>query len=262
MSERSVLDSNLGKFLANVDIPLVPDFAERKIDKRLLQLMATDDHFLKVFSFLERGGWYAADSFLDWMRKYMDRGQDQDRPRQYSKMSFAELHEATGRELTLIAADTSGARMLVLNRNTAPGCPVVWAARMSMSGPLLWQEVEWQAEWGKYRDSDIRGHTIVDGGMLSNFPIELFISDAPQVIAVMGEKQSEEVIGFLIDESLPVQSAPPESQDVNGFAVGNLETIKRLQKLINTATQAHDRAVIEAFEQLVVRVARSRLWDD
>ena len=79
-----------------------------------------------------------------------------------------------------MAADTTDSRMLVLNHRTAPDLPVVYAARMSMSVPLLWQEVIWQPEWGKYNGRDLTGHTIVDGGLLSNFPIELYLSGDAQ----------------------------------------------------------------------------------
>ena len=41
---------------------------------------------------------------------------------------------------------------------------------MSMSVPLLWQEVVWEPEWGTYRGTSVAGNTIVDGGLLSNFP--------------------------------------------------------------------------------------------
>jgi NTE family protein len=142
----------------------------------------------------------------------------------------------------------------VLNRHTAPQCPVVWATRMSMSVPLLWQEVIWAPEWGPYRGQDVSGHAIVDGGLLSNFPIELFISDEKPVADVMGSKGSEHVLGFLIDESLPVEGAPAQEAESGGFDFGKLRTVQRLQHLLNTATMAHDRAVIEAFERMVVRL--------
>ena len=58
----------------------------------------------------------------------------------------------------MVATDTTGKEMLVLNRHTAPDCPTVWAVRMSMSIPLVWPEVVWQDEWGIYRGQSISGH--------------------------------------------------------------------------------------------------------
>ena len=70
-----------------------------------------------------------------------------------------------------------------------------------MSIPLVWDEVVLAKEWGEYRDRDVTGHVFVDGGMLSNFPLELFISGEPQVTNVMGPKQQNPVLGLMIDES-------------------------------------------------------------
>ena len=62
---------------------------------------------------------------------------------------------------------------------------------MSISISLVWDEVIWQSTWGKYLGHDMTDHAIVDGGLLSNFPIELFISDAPEVTKLMGAEKGE-----------------------------------------------------------------------
>ena len=148
--------------------------------------------------------------------------------------------------------------MLILNHRTAPDCPLVRAVRMSMNLPLLWEEVIWQEDWGTYRGRDITGHAVVDGGLLSNFPIELFLSNQPQVTAVMGDKKVEQwnVLGFLIDETLDVPGAPlPEvEKEAGGPDLGSLRAVARVKNLLNTVTQAHDKSVIEAFERFVVRL--------
>ena len=175
-------------------------------------------------------------------------------PRDYGDMTLSEFFAQTGRELSLVAANTTDSRMLVLNRRTAPDLPVVYAARMSMSVPLLWQEVIWRAEWGKYKGRDLTGHTIVDGGLLSNFPIELFLSGDPRVTEIMGDKRADSVIGFLIDETLAVPNAPALPTQVRASLLGEAKTIRRLKQLADTATQAHDKGAIDAFEELVVRL--------
>jgi predicted acylesterase/phospholipase RssA len=144
--------------------------------------------------------------------------------------------------------------MLVLNHRTAPDLPLVWGVRMSMSVPLLWQEVVWQPEWGKYRSRDLRGHTIVDGGLLSNFPIELFVSRAAPVVRVMGEETSENVLGMMIDEKLEVPGAESAAKTPPGLDLGDLLTVQRISNLVNTTTSARDKYVIDEFEHLVVRL--------
>jgi NTE family protein len=261
-TEEDIRKSTIRAFLESVDLSLLPDFIEKKLDERIVRTLATQPRFRHLFSFIERGGWYAADAFLDWMRQKLDdiyekqvqAGAIKAQPRSFGDMSLEEFHQTTRRELALVASDTTAERMLVLNHRTAPHCPVVWAARMSMSVPLLWQEVRWQPDWGTYHDQNMDGHAIVDGGLLSNFPIELFVSDDKQVVEVMGPKQSNNVLGFLIDESLPVSGAPEKAVRAQALDLSKLQPVQRIHQLINTTTSAHDKAVIEAFEQMVVRL--------
>ncbi len=242
------------RLLSDLDIPLLPNDLEARIDDWLVRKMAETPGLRNLLSFVDRGGWYAADSFIAWLRRYLDHGEDRGRPRHYSQMTLGQFFAATDRELTLVAADTTDGRMLVLNHRTAPDCPVVYAARMSMSVPLLWQEVVWQADWGLYRGRNLVGHTVVDGGLLSNFPIELLISGDPQVTDVMGAKQTGHVIGFLIDETLPVPAADAAELALSPATFSGLATVQRFSRLVNTAMRAHDRAVIDTFENLVVRL--------
>jgi predicted acylesterase/phospholipase RssA len=141
----------------------------------------------------------------------------------------------------------------VLNHHTAPRCPVVWAVRMSMSIPLVWNEVVWEAAWGPYLDRDVSGHAIVDGGLLSNFPIELLISDAPEVVRLMGPKRDTEVLGMLIDELAPVPGAPAPGGH-GPLDPAQLKMVQRLRRLVDTAMSAHDKMVMDEHEQLVARL--------
>lgn len=241
--------------LRAIDIPLLPEAAERSLEDRLLSALMRHPRSRHIFSFVERGGWYTADAFVAWLERRLDTGTFQRQPRNFSSLTMAEFFEATGRHLSLVAADTTDNRLLVLNRRTAPDLPVVWATRMSMSFPLLWPEVVWRPEWGTYLEQPMEGHLIVDGGLLSNFPIELFISPEPHVTDMMGPKRHANIVGFLIDESLPVEDAPGTGPVGNGgLSIGQLATVQRIQRLVDTATQAHDKMVIEAFDYLVCRL--------
>jgi predicted acylesterase/phospholipase RssA len=251
-----VKDGALAKLLVEIDIPLIPGAIEKRLDQAIINWMATSSKGTHLFSFVELGGWYSADNFLKWISRKLDSGEHNGKPRQFSKVSLEQFYKATGKDLTLIASDTAMERMLVLNHRTAPDLPLVWAVRMSMSIPLLWQEVVWKKEWGKYRDEEMEGHSIVDGGLLSNFPIELFISDLKNVTEVMGPKTSLQPLGMLIDESQPVPGVPltRSPEEKQKFELGQLATVQRLNKLVNTTLGARDKAVIEAFEDMVVRL--------
>jgi NTE family protein len=252
--EETVRNSATRDFLRDLDLPLIPEFVETKLDDQIVKVLARQPRFRHFFSFVERGGWYSADSFLKWMKGKLNAGTYKGKPRRFGGTTLGQFHETTQTDLSVVASDTSDGRMLVLNHRTAPDCPLVWAVRMSMNIPLLWQEVIWQAEWGTYRGMDLTGHVIVDGGMLSNFPIELFVSSQPTVTAVMGPKTSQNVMGLLIDDTLPVSGVAEQAKEEKGLDLGSLRTVQRAMHLINTMMQAHDKMVIEAFEGLVVRL--------
>jgi NTE family protein len=259
-----IQNSAIRQLLREVNIRIIPDVLEDKIDDAIANQLASSPLTSRIYSFIDKGGFYAANRFLAWLKEKLNSGIyplergafGKGKPRAFGNMNLSEYHQATGVDLSLVGSDTTDAGLLILNHRTAPKCPLVWAVRMSMSFPMLWQEVVWQSEWGEYRGKDISGHTVVDGGMLSNFPIELFISNAKHVINVMGEKTTDQlhVIGLLIDEGTPVADSPEVAAVGAGFDFGRLQTVQRVMKLINTMTQAHDKKVIEAYERLVIRL--------
>lgn len=253
--QAAIDNSAIRSLLRNIDITFLPEFFEQRLDDKIATTLGTHRRFRNLFAFIERGGWYAADRFVTWMQQRLDTGEYQGKPRAFSKMTLAEFYEATQTDLSLIASNTTDGRLLVLNHRTAPDLPVLWAVRMSMSIPLVWDEVIWQAEWGTYQGRNMTGHAVVDGGVLSNFPIELFISDEPQVTRVMGPKQNTAVLGLLIDDSQMVQRPAVPSGlvrvDVDPY---QLNTVQRILRLVNTVTTAHDKMVIDEFRHLVVKL--------
>ena len=252
-----IRNSAIRHLLKGVNLTFVPDFIEDKLDDSIAQLLAQDPSSRHLFAFVERGGWFSADAFVTWLQAKLDAGQRRGAQRAFSKMTLSQFFAATEVELAVVASDTSGGRMLVLNHRTAPDCPLVMAVRMSMSIPLLWDEVIWQESWGMYRGRDITGHAIVDGGMLSNFPIELYLSDDLGVTNVMGPKQNTAVLGMLIDEDAPVpQPIAPAAAPLVEIDIkpSELQTVLRLERLVSTALGAHDRAVMDEYEQLIVRL--------
>ena len=255
-TREEVLCSAIREFLRNINLKLIPDFIEERMDDAIAWMLAQSPRFRHLFAFVERGGWYAADRFVTWLRNKLDTGRWTGGERRFSPMTLAQFFDETNVDLSLVASDTTDSRLLVLNHHTAPGCPLVWAVRMSMSIPVVWDEVIWDKTWGAYQGRDITGHTVVDGGLLSNFALELFISDEPQVTQLMGPKGDTAVMGWLIDESLPV---PPAAR-ARGLIVDidvkldELRVVRRLRSLADTATTAHDKMVIDAFAHLVVRL--------
>ncbi len=254
-SSEQVHNSAVRHFLSDLDLPFVPDFVEARLDDWIATQMAAGGWPRNLFSFVERGGWYSADAFTAWMERKLNEGTVNGKPRDFGSLTLAQLYERTGAELTVVAADTTAMRILFLNHTTAPQCPVVWAARMSMSIPLLWQEVIWQKEWGTYKGEQIAGTVVVDGGMLSNFPIALFLSSRPEVGDIVGPPQSKNVLGFLIDDRIAVPNLPPPPEQISIPAgVGELRTVRRLTGLVSTMMSAHDNMAVTVFAKHVVRL--------
>ena len=251
--EEELRTSATRRLLDAVDFTFVPDAIQRKLHESLLKALSGNETFRHVLAFIERGGWFAADRFVSWFSSKLDSGPWRSRNRSFSGMTLAQFFEATAVEVSMVASDTTESQILVLNHRTAPDCPVVWATRMSMSIPLVWNEVLWQGTWGKYIGRDIEGHAIVDGGLLSNFPIELFISNAPQIVKLIGPKEDRRVLGMLIDERLAV-AAPGAKRIVINIKPGELATVQRLKRLVETATTAHDKMVMDEYAKLVVHL--------
>jgi predicted acylesterase/phospholipase RssA len=247
-------NSVLFKLFQQVDFPFVPEAVERKIDDRVFNQFMKLKVYRLIFTFLELGGLYAGDAFLAWLREKLDMG-----GRNLGRATLAEFYEHTGKDLSVVASDTTDGGILVLNHRTAPKCPAAWAVRMSMSIPFIWQEVRWQDDWGLYNGRDIANHAIVDGGLNSNFPIRLLIAKSPDVIEVMGPHDGAFALGMLIDETQPVPNAPKlkegrKSDPQSPMAIPNLPIVRRISNLVNTMTSAHDKTVMDAYKNGVCRL--------
>ena len=247
-------NSVLFKLFQQIDWPFIPEVAERKMDDRVFKQFMKLKVYRLVFTFLELGGLYAGDAFLDWLREKLDLD-----GRNLGQSTLAEFYEHTGKDLSVVASDTTGGGILVLNHRTAPDCPTAWAVRMSMSIPFIWREVRWQANWGKYNGRDITDHAIVDGGLNTNFPIRLLIARSPDVIEVMGPPDGAFALGLLIDESQPVPNAPAlrsqkEADPQSPMAIPNLPIVHRVSNLVNTMTSAHDKTVMDAYKDGICRL--------
>ena len=244
-SDEAILQSGIGEILAKIKLPFVSAKTEGRLELALLRAMVELPGFRSVFSLLELGGLYAGDAFLAWMRASLDEG-----GRNLGAATFAEFHEHTKRDLSVVATDTSQRRLLVLNHRTAPKLPVAWGVRMSMSIPFYWNEVRWQAEWGPYMGDDITGVGVVDGGVVSNFPLYLLAdSDSPEVQAVMGPAPSERLhtLGFYLDDTLDVPGVdipPPPSHE-------HSRIVNRISALIDTMMSATDNVFIAAHNRSV-----------
>ena len=73
-TREEILGSAIREFLRNINIKLIPDFIEERMDDGIAQMLAKNERFRHLFAFVERGGWYAADRFILWLRNKLDTG--------------------------------------------------------------------------------------------------------------------------------------------------------------------------------------------
>jgi predicted acylesterase/phospholipase RssA len=210
-------------------------------------------------------------AFLSWMEDSLERkGIGRDATLGELQPRFA----ARGLQLSLAATDVTAARLLILNHHTAPDVPLLWAVRMSMGIPMVWPEVVWKERWGRYRGKamfeDGEGHRVVDGGVLSNFPLKYLIEArhaAPTgVLGPLPGAEPAGVLGILLDESRGARkpapppkpgTAPPANQkDVGQLVRENLLFMNNLSRLLSTMTGAWDLETIEEYgaEPLICRI--------
>jgi predicted acylesterase/phospholipase RssA len=231
-----------------IDLPFVPGPLESRADTRLLEVLVKDRIYARLFSFAECGGFYEGSVFRNWLaEKLAVKGV-------VAADTLASMFAKTNRDLSVVVSDTTDMEMLVLNHRTAPDVPVIWAVRMSMSIPFVWQEVVWKAAWGTYRGRRKEGNVVVDGGMLSNFPMRFIAARDNDVRAIMGDTDPDAAgnLGLLIDEDLCVPGAADDPRTPVGFT--SLRTIQRVARLVDTMMRSGDNEMIRLHAASVCRV--------
>ncbi|MEW5739347.1 MAG: patatin-like phospholipase family protein [Myxococcota bacterium] len=192
-----------------------------------------------LLSVLETGGISSGEGLVSWLTRKLEA-----KGRGLSRVTLGELHASTGRHLTIFAADITSRRLRAINHRTAPACPLVAAVRMSMSIPLLFAEVVWREEWGRYLGESLTGHAMVDGGLTSNLPLTFILPGASALVAqLMGPPPPGPgvPIGLSIDTSLEVKGAPPPPQESSlGSRLSNSKVGQRLHALIDTMLLGND----------------------
>jgi NTE family protein len=216
----------------------VPGF----LSKQMINLGMQLDLFREMFSFNECGGFYTGNAFLAWFRnKLQAKGLDPD-------LTWTQFAAKTGSDVSVVTSDVTEQEMLVLNHRTAPRVPVALAVRMSMSIPFVWREMIWDKAWGTYLGRDKTDHIFVDGGVLSNFPLELVAESNPEIVEIMGNTDPDGAgtLGLMLDESIAVPGAQ-NSQTPRP----RLRTADRVTHLIDTMTGSSDAEIMRTYPKLI-----------
>ena len=185
-------------------------------------------------SVLLQRGIYEGRFFHEWMRGLLEaKG-----IKTFGQLADREATDLKERyRLKVIVSDVTHRRLLVLPDDAAflgvepDDLEVAYAVRMSMSIPIFFEPVM----HANPRTGDT--HLIVDGGMLSNFPVWLF--DAQK-----GEPPRWPTFGMLLVEADPkVPVARRVEAEEHGAVRGTV--VDYIKALASTMMEAHDRLYLE-----------------
>jgi predicted acylesterase/phospholipase RssA len=250
-SDETVRESLLFAFFEHFLDSFLPIETADQLDESVMHQILEHQALREAFSFIEFGGVYAGEEFLSWLNEKLDAD-----GRNFSQLTLEEFHEETGNDLTAIITDVTDHKMLIINHRTAPDLPVAWLIRMSMSIPFVYNHVTWQPEWGTYLGEDISGHDIVDGGLGSNFGIEMVVSQEPEFIEAMGLKPDRDrVVGLFLNDAIPVAAAhgtKPDNEEPDDPMHRRWSTVKeRNQALLTTFLKNHDHFIVRTHPDVV-----------
>jgi NTE family protein len=215
-----------------------------KLDYDQFKDEAIEDRFPmgKTLSILKDLGIYEGKAFEKWMRGLLE-ARD---VKTFGDLVRREDVELKYRyKLQVIASDVTERRLLVLPRDAPKlgiedpdDIDVAQAVRMSMSIPIFFEPVRFT---NRQTDEE---HLIVDGGMLSNFPVWLFDAPEPQwpTFGMKLVQNPETPIGDELAEPVP--------------RGGITQVIGYLRSLVDTMMAAHDRLYVEQndFDQRTIGI--------
>jgi NTE family protein len=189
----------------------------------------------KLISLIRDKGIYEGKFFRDWIARLLDaKGITH-----FRHLAYEDDHQPGGKgyRLKVIASDVTHRRMLVLPDDAGhlgvdpDELEIAYAVRMSMSIPIFFEPVVHEnPETGE-------DHLIVDGGMLSNFPVWLFDAE--------GREPRWPTFGLMLvepDPKVPV-GRRLAGEEQHGVPRGSL--IDYLKSLATTMMAAHDRLYLE-----------------
>lgn len=210
-----------------------------KLDYRQFRDKAWEDKVPLIersLSMLLDLGLYEGDYFLAWIRERLE-GKGVRTFADLVHPDFADDPRFRSR-LQVIASDVTRHELLVLPRDATKlgvepdDLDVALAVRMSMSIPVFFEPIRFE------NPKTGETHVIVDGGMLSNYPVWLFDCDD-------GTPPDWPTFGMLLVEPqprVPVGARLPKPKLVGSGTGAVLDYVKALAQ---TMMEAHDRMYVE-----------------
>ena len=169
---RAVAGASAGAITAALIASGLPAEAMESMTDKALKLVRTG-----VWTGLRRlrsaTGYYQSDFLRSWLNGIFKEQVEKSGAVPAADVTFDELYAATGIELNVVAADLSLKTQVIFSHIETPNCVVADAVVASSSIPFAFPSRLLQVPDGEGSDRPSY-HTIVDGGVWSNFPIHIF----------------------------------------------------------------------------------------
>lgn len=167
----------------NISAPEIQMDLDRSIKDQLNKIYGNMDC---VYRMVTKYGWYSSRYFYDWIQDKIALQFDRTKKAPpYTFRDFADqsLHkdERPFKELYVIGTDVSRQTEHVFSYETTPDMEVAQAVRISMSVPLFFEAIKLDVDTEKKSRENI----YVDGGLVLNYPINLFDRDG-QIARTLG----------------------------------------------------------------------------
>lgn len=146
-------------------------------------------------------GWYRGAKVSSWLEELIDQ------KTQDSEITFSELHNKGFRDLYVTATCLNKQKLIIFSYETYPDMKIKDAVRISMSIPLYFEAVFIDSTGavitkpGDRTDLDV----VVDGGIIGNFPIQIFDSLASNTPDSKIRIANPGTIGIRIDSETQIK---------------------------------------------------------
>lgn len=165
------------QILAKDDVSDTPRELTTAIKEQLNKIFDNVDCVLRL---IKKYGWYSSSYFYDWIREQIALQFDTSKkapPYTFSDFQNPSIHrdQRTFKDLYIIGTNVSKSSSTVFSSNTTPDMEVAEAVRISMSVPLLFESITSPCTSFPSEPP----YVYIDGGMLYNYPINLFDDISP-----------------------------------------------------------------------------------
>jgi len=131
-----------------------------------------------IYRLIHNYGWYSTDYFYHWVREVIANQFDSTKkkpPYTFADFKNPLLHKNNHPfwDLYMVGTNLSMKGVAIFSYETTPDMEVAEAVRISMSVPLFFEAVKTET---KYSPDSVVSNVFCDGGMLNNYPLNLFDS--------------------------------------------------------------------------------------